>query len=102
MSECLPYSPFFTFEKLKRIYVCYYLLLPVVMEILVIPISFTLCSNFPLGRGLVKESAIIRSVGVYSRLIVSFSMHSRMKWCCVSICFVLPWCIGFLASAMVD
>ena len=52
------------------------------------------------ANGLVSTSAIISSVGQYSKHISWFSSFSLMKWSCTSICLVQEWCLEFFASAM--
>ena len=64
-------------------------------------------SHFPInslclsrGRGLVSASAPIYFVGQYSNITCPFSTHSRIKWCCISICFVLAWNSRLCASTI--
>ncbi len=56
------------------------------------------CRSF--ANAFVHTSATISWVGQYLRPISPFSNFSQMKWCCMSMCFVQEWWVGFFASAM--
>ncbi len=53
-----------------------------------------------LANAFVNTSATISWVGQYLKPISPLSNFSRMKWCCMSMCFVWKWWVGFFASAM--
>ena len=56
--------------------------------------------NFGLGRGLVKMSETLSSIGTYFTWILPSSTTSWMKWYHRSMCFVLAWNLLSFASAM--
>ena len=56
--------------------------------------------NFGLGRGLVKISETLSSIGTYFTWILPSLTTSRMKWYHRSMCFVLAWNLLSFASMM--
>ena len=64
------------------------------------PSAFVNAQCLSFTSGLVSTSVIISFVGQHFKHISWFSSFSQMKWCCISICLVPEWCVGFFASAM--
>jgi hypothetical protein len=56
--------------------------------------------KYILSKGLVRISASCFSVGTWMRCMFPFSALSLRKWYLTSICFVLEWSMGFLATLM--
>lgn len=63
---------------------------------------FLISSNFAGGSALVKISANWSADLHTSNLISSPATSSRIKWCFISMCFVLPCITGFFVNATAD
>ena len=60
------------------------------------------CFALMLGRAFVSMSAVISSVGQYTRLIIPFCTINLIKWYLISMCLVRAWYDPSFVSAMAD